>query len=135
MKRIRLGQKSRFIAVGLANTSIDFGVLFVLRALGLPVLTSNVISTTLAFMFSFYANKRFTFRTTGSALREFLLFTGVTLFGLWVIQSGIIQLVLMAFEGSTTDSSVRLLVAKLIATVGSLLWNYLLYSRFVFNKN
>lgn len=132
MTHIQLGQKSRFVVVGLVNTAIDFGILFILRALGLPILASNIVSTTLAFVFSFYANRKFTFRSGGSARREFLLFTGVTLFGLWVVQSGIIQLVLLAFQDSSTDGGVRLVIAKLLATIGSLLWNYVLYSKLVF---
>ena len=46
-------QISRFAVVGLVNTVIDFGLLFLLTFLGLPKITANTISTGLAFIFSF----------------------------------------------------------------------------------
>lgn len=134
MKRILADQRSRFIIVGFANTAIDFSLLFILKFLGLPVLASNVISTTSAFGFSFIANKKFTFKSVGSAKREFILFTVVTLFGLWVIQSIVINLILIGFEGSSLPDEIQLFIAKVFATIASLIWNYVLYSRLVFKK-
>lgn len=134
MKRILHDQRSRFLIVGFANTAIDFGLLFILKFLGVPVLVSNIISTTTAFGFSFFANKKFTFKSVGSAKREFILFTVVTLFGLWVIQSVVINIILVGFEGSTVSSDIQLFVAKAFATIASLIWNYILYSRVVFKK-
>lgn len=127
--------KLRFGAVGAANTAIDFGLLFVMRSLGLPVIPANLISTTAAFIFSFFANKKYTFRSHGGNLkREILLFVVITLFGLWVLQNLIIQLVLWPLETTTLPSETSLLIAKVIATLFSLVWNYTMYSRFVFKK-
>ena len=42
--------------VGLANTVIDFGLLFALRALGLAIIPANMISTAAALTFSFCSN-------------------------------------------------------------------------------
>lgn len=128
-------QKARFIAVGGANTVIDFGLLFILKALGLPALSANICSTTAAFCFSFFANKKFTFKTNDSNLkRELLLFIIVTLTGLWGIQTVVIMVVSSALSGSGLSSDMTLLAAKLCATITSLTWNYVLYSRVVFKQ-
>jgi putative flippase GtrA len=125
--------KLRFALVGGINTVIDFGILFSLVYLGLDKIPSNFISTSVAFIFSFFANKTFTFKSkTGNAKREFILFIIVTLFGLWVLQ----PLVITALSHLLTPLHVKegalLLISKLVATVVSLIWNYIMYSRFVF---
>lgn len=121
----------RFASVGVINTSIDFGILFLLRSLGLPAVPANIISTTIAFLFSFVANKHYTFKSKGANVRrELLLFTVVTLFGLWVLQSIIIWAGSLVF-GTTT---LALLTLKLIASIVSLIWNYLMYARVVFRE-
>lgn len=128
-------QKIRFLTVGAANTLIDFGVLFTLKALGLPAVNANIISTTTAFCFSFFANKKFTFKSKGANLkREIGLFVVVTLFALWVIQTIIIKIIEAMLVGSELDSTSVLLVAKIVATAVTLVWNYTLYSRVVFKK-
>jgi len=128
-------QKARFVAVGGANTVIDFGLLFILKSLGLPALSANICSTTAAFCFSFFANKKFTFKTNSSNLkRELLLFIVVTLTGLWGIQTVVIMLVSGLLSGSGLSSGMTLLAAKLCATIASLTWNYILYSRVVFKQ-
>lgn len=128
-------EKLRFGIVGLANTAIDFGTLFTLTSLGLPPLLSNVISTTFAFCFSFFANKKFTFRSTSADIkREIILFTLITLFGLWVIQSIIIEGMTVLLSPLLLSRDLVLLIAKIVATIASLVWNYTLYSRIVFKK-
>ena len=128
-------QVVRFIIVGLANTAIDFGLLFTGKSLGLPIVIANVISTGAAFIFSFVANRKYTFKSTDSnVFREVVLFVIVTLFGLWVLQTLIIQLMFPLVQSLVSKTDVALLIAKLIATVVSLTWNYLLYSRLVFKK-
>lgn len=128
-------QVLRFSAVGIVNTAIDFGLLFTLKALGLPVIPANIASSTTAFIFSFFANKKYTFKSHGGNLvREIVLFTIVTLFGLWVIQSVVIYVTYPWISELTNSTSSGLLISKLIATIASLLWNYTLYSLVVFKK-
>ena len=116
-------QKIRFLLVGGTNTAIDFGLLFILNSFGLPRVSSNTISTGVAFIFSFFANRNFTFSAnSGNIKKQMTLFIIVTLFGLWVIQPIIISLIS------------NLLVGKIIATAVTLVWNYLFYSRLVFRK-
>ena len=129
-------QKLRFMAVGAFNTTIDFGLLFSLKAFGLPEIPSNVISSTTAFVVSFFMNKKVTFKTTDTNVkREIILFVVVTLFGLWVIQSIIIWAMLSFEQDLIQNNSLKLLIAKFVATGATLVWNYLLYSRVVFKKD
>jgi putative flippase GtrA len=124
--------KFRFAFIGGINTAIDFGILFLLTALGLDKLVANFFSTSVAFVFSFFANRTFTFKSTGSAKKQFLPFLAVTLTGLWVLQPLVILAITQLLHA--IDQSLALFVAKLIATIVSLIWNYILYSRFVFKK-
>ena len=125
----------RFGIVGSINTALDFGLLFILKSLGLPVITANILSSTCAFGFSFLANKKYTFKAKGGDVRrEILLFIIVTLFGLWVLQSIVIQVILWLFTPAQGHESLLLVIAKLLATVVSLTWNYLLYSKVVFKQ-
>lgn len=129
-------QKLRFMAVGAFNTTIDFALLFGLKSLGLPEIPSNILSSTTAFIVSFFMNKKITFKTTDTDVkREIILFVTVTLFGLWVIQSVIIWAVMSLEHDLIANESLKLFIAKLIATATTLVWNYFLYSRVVFKQN
>ena len=128
--------KLRFTIVGSINTVIDFSILFTLTTLfNVPKELANFISTFVAFLFSFFANKKYTFKSTSKNLKkQFLLFTVVTLFGLWVIQTIIITAITPVFTNLGVNKPAALLISKLIATIASLIWNYTLYSRVVFKK-
>jgi putative flippase GtrA len=128
-------EKIRFGIVGIANTAIDFILLFALTALGIDKIVANYISTTTAFIFSFFINRSFTFKSTdGNVKKQFLLFVIVTLIGLWVIQPLVITAVSWMLSGSSLAEPILLFIAKVVATVASLIWNYLFYSRLVFKK-
>ena len=129
--------KVRFGLVGAANTALDFGLLLVLaNFFAVPHVIANIISSSIAFVSSFFANKKYTFKTTGqSVVREMILFTVITLFGLWVIQSAIITLLTPPIQSIVTNDTITLVIAKLVATLASLTWNYILYSRIVFKTS
>lgn len=128
--------KLRFTIVGSINTVIDFSILFTLTTLfNIPKELANFISTFISFLFSFFANKKYTFKSTSKNLKkQFLLFTVVTLFGLWVIQTIIITAITPVFTNLGINKPAALLISKLIATAASLIWNYTLYSKVVFKK-
>lgn len=129
-------QLIRFGLIGVINTALDFGLLFILKSVGLMATTANIFSTSIAFVFSFFANKKYTFRSSGTNIvREMILFVAVTLFGLWVLQTGVIWLVLPHLSKLLRSSEMGLLVAKLIATAVSMTWNYILYDKLVFKKS
>jgi putative flippase GtrA len=128
-------QKIRFGIVGIANTALDFIVLFILVGLGLDKIPANYVSTSIAFVFSFFVNKKFTFKsTTGNVKKQFAVFLIVTIIGLWVIQPLVITGVSWLLATTAWSAPVVLFVAKVVATVASLIWNYLFYSRLVFKK-
>lgn len=129
-------QLIRFSLIGVINTALDFGLLFMLKSIGLMATTANIFSTSIAFVFSFFANKKYTFRSSGTNIvREMILFVAVTLFGLWVLQTGVIWLVLPHLSKLLRSSEMGLLVTKLIATAVSMTWNYILYDKLVFKKS
>lgn len=128
-------EKIRFVIVGGTNTALDFLLLFLFTGMGADKIVANYLSTSAALIFSFFANKQFTFKnTTKNAKKQFALFLIVTLIGLWVIQPIIIWIMTNALASSVTNAELNLFIAKLVATVASLIWNYLLYSRVVFKK-
>ena len=122
--------KLRFALVGGTNTAIDFGILFLLHGLGVNKYVANIISTSVAFVFSFFANRSFTFKSKKDARKQAIPFIIVTLTGLWILQPIVIWLVLLPLQSLNQDMA--LFIAKLGATVVSLVWNYILYSKFVF---
>jgi putative flippase GtrA len=143
-------EKFRFGIVGIAATAIDFVILFSLVAMGLPAIAGNFVSTSVSMVFSFFTNKSFTFKVT-TAKRHFLYFVIITIIGVWVIQPIIIEGVSRALGPWFTDSHiiktfenfvgswfktkyVVLLFAKGSATAASLVWNYLMYRKYVFVK-
>ena len=106
-----------------------------LKSLGVPVGYANIISTSVAFCFSFFANKRYTFNgREGNVVHQMTLFIVVTLFGLWVLQTIVIQLTLPLWGALFSNGQLALLAAKLAATIVSLSWNYILYEKLVFAK-
>jgi putative flippase GtrA len=127
-------QKSRFAITGAIATTIDFGILLGLNALGVNSIAANYVSTTTAFCFSFFANRHFTFKATdGHVGKQMLMFVAVTLFGIWVLQPPIIFLSEKVIEQYVSlPSWVLLVLGKLAATLVTLVWNYYLYSRVVF---
>lgn len=130
-------EKIRFGLVGAFNTGVDFGVLFILaRLMGVPTLVANVVSTTCALIVSYTLNKKAVFRNTDTRNhRQVLLFVVVTLAGLWGVQSVVIMVSTAMLHGLIANSGLLLLVTKGIATLFSLVWNYLWYSRVVFRKD
>ena len=126
------GKLLRFALVGGINTAIDIGLLFGLTALGVPKLAANTISTGTAFIFSFFANKSYTFRTQGNMRRQLVLFVIITLAGLWGLQNAVIFCISPILTSVIHTEPLVLLLAKIITTGASLVWNYYLYDRVVF---
>ncbi len=128
-------EKVRFAVVGGANTVIDFAILLILTSFGIPAVIANYPSSTAAVVFSFIANKNYTFKSTGSNLKkEIVLFLVFTLACAWIIQPLTILAVEYLLKTFSIQSTILTIVAKLAATIVTLIWNYYTYSRFVFKK-
>lgn len=130
-------QKIKFATIGALNTALDFAILFSLKALGINVAFSNIVSTGVTFILSFILNKKITFNSTNKtkqeSIKEFLSFTIITLFGLWVIQTLVIYII-TSILSNILISNITLFIAKIIATIFSLIWNFVLYKKVVFKK-
>jgi putative flippase GtrA len=142
----------RFAAVGIINTGVDFLVLNILVfGVGLNKLPANMISVSVAIVVSYLLNHSIVFRQVGNEndrKRKVALFVLITLIGAFVIQNVVIYLFVhvITFPAtilqSITDAIglhlstafVLLNTAKLAATVCTMVWNYLLYRKFVFVK-
>lgn len=137
---------------GVMKTIIDFIVFNVaLLAFGLSVLPAHLVSATLVILLSFIIQKTHVF---GSGSRRMLaqaaLFVLVIAAGMYVIQTGVMYVFVYvwqmplelihsgaAFFNLDTLISVETVFnngAKIIATIGSMIWNYLLYRYIVFNE-
>lgn len=136
-KKVWSYEKARFIIVGTSNTALDFAILIGLTLLfALPAVLANIFSTSVALIVSYILNKRAVFgnRDTDN-VKKFIIFLATTLFGLWVIQGGVIHFTQDIISSQTHLQAVYVVViAKAVATVFSTVWNYLWYSRVVFNN-
>ena len=128
-------EKLRFLIVGGFNTALDFAILLLLTSFGMDKIVANYIATGVAFVFSFVLNKNYTFNVKGGDIRrQVILFTAVTLTGLWILQPIVIVVSGLVLELFIDNQPTILIISKLLATTVSLVWNYVFYSRLVFRK-
>ena len=150
-KKLNLRRVSRFALVGVFNTAFDFGILNSLVFIfGLPNVGANIISGSIAASVSFFLNQRFVFKADkGKSARQFVIFILITATGLYVLQNIIIyvltkyitapaswcfEFIELIKSGLMSEEFVRLNFAKVVATAASLVWNYVMYGRFVFKR-
>jgi putative flippase GtrA len=130
--------------VGLVNTVIDTTIFVVLHTAGVALVLANLCSTSIALVVSFFLNYRFTFRSQTITHKRKVLYFGVTIVGLWLLQPIVIKLILdynnqshftnFAVKHLHHAAALNNLIAKLMATVVTLVWNYLWYSQVVFKE-
>ncbi|HEU5187796.1 MAG TPA: GtrA family protein, partial [Candidatus Saccharimonadales bacterium] len=136
--------------VGVINTGIDFLLLNLLVTfMALPLYSANLISAFTAMCISFVLNKTFVFHEKGQAsARGFFTFIGVTLLSIWGVQTVVIFILTQQFPqplftiadvvqqnglaGSFSLEFIRNNLAKFVATLASLVWNYVFYKYIVF---
>ena len=138
LKKLKNNQAFWFSVIGGINTALDFIILFVLTSFGVKIFIANIFSTGITFIISFLMNKKITFKSVSNnkkeLIREMVLFVLVTLFGLWVIQNIVISTAMPIFENLFKNKQISLLSSKFIATIFSLIWNFILYKKVVFKK-
>ncbi len=146
-----LAQIGKFGLVGILNTLIDFAIFNFLssKRVGLSKIRANLVSTTVAMIFSFFANQRFVFQSQGGNFwQQAISFYLVTAFGLYVLQNVVIWLVtkkmawlqslilsvagLFGLRKRLSDDFIIKNCAKLAATVVSLTWNFVMFKKVVF---
>lgn len=124
----------RYGIVGSLNTALDVVLMLFFVSIGFEKITANYMSTSVAFLFSFFTNRSFTFKSTsGNISKQFGLFIAVTLTGLWILQPIIITVVDNFLINSAVSKETSLIFAKLTATIATVVWNYIFYSKIVFS--
>ncbi len=149
-------QAGKFAFVGIINTILDFAILNVLIAIGFSatfmifgqkILIANIISVSIAMINSFILNRQWAFRSQNkNVAMEIVKFSVITLFGMFVVHQLIFSFFLYRFT-SFTGIAYRIIralslpfsyeftalnISKVIAVVGSLIWNFFGYKFFVF---
>lgn len=131
-------QEFRFAIIGGLNTLLDIAILIILTGWGVDKILANITSTSITFINSFGLNRKFTFKSDAKSktaiAREMALFTIITLFGLWVIQGFIITAITPAITSLGFSDKLSVIIAKIPATIASLIWNFVMYKKVVFIK-
>lgn len=138
-----VAQLGKFGAVGILNTAIDFAVLNILsRALGITagiVLGGvNMPGFAIAVVNSYFFNKLWVFRDRQkgeSLLHDFPRFFAITLIGVALNSGLIIVLTTYASFLAGIDPASRLNLAKAVATIVTLIWNFAGYKLIVFRAS
>ncbi|TSD03118.1 MAG: GtrA family protein [Parcubacteria group bacterium Greene0714_36] len=136
-------QMSKFAAVGILNTAIDFGVLNILSiasgvASGLIVGGINIPGFGVAVINSYFWNKLWVFgdkKTREPILSDFPKFFAVTLVGLALNSAIVILLTTTLPFFSLLGPGSRLNAAKAVATLANLTWNFAGYKLIVFRPS
>ena len=162
MENKTVSQAAKFGVVGILNTVVDIVILNVLLWLGLTssfiilgqnFLIANIISVSIAVVNSFVLNRFWAF---GSAkektdiLGEIWKFLVVTVIGMFVVHQLIFNGIYYNLPALTdffysivsflrldvvfSSEFVKINSAKMVAIVGSLIWNFIGYKFFVFKK-
>lgn len=142
-----MAQVGKFVAVGFLNTAIDFGVLNLLSFLsgvtaGFVVGGVNIPGFIVAVSNSYLWNKLWVFKSEsekGSPAREglfhdFPIFFAVSAIGLLLNSGMVILITTFVSPPFAVGAEAWLNVAKVIATVVSLVWNFLGFKFLVFKK-
>ena len=128
-------RKIRFSLVSSTATAIDFSILLTLTSLGLPLLLANLISTSVGFVYSFIASKKYAFRTPNHHIpREVIQFIIVTLTGIWLLQPLFMWPTESFLHSLGLKGVLVVIIAKLLASLATFFWNYMWYTRLVFSK-
>lgn len=129
-------RKIRFGLVSSISTIIDFCILLTLTSFGFSIIGANFISTSISFVFSFFASKKYAFKTPDRHIKhEAIKFVIITLFGIWVIQPLLIWPLEPLIRSIGLHGILVVVIAKLVASTATFIWNYLFYTRLVFRKH
>lgn len=110
----------------------------------------NIFSASAIAIMSFYLNRRYVFRAKGVRNRMFIPFLFISLTAIFVIQSIVINFSLTNLD-FLSEFSMKLAedipivknfsynfyesnIAKVLATLASMVWNYTMYKKFIFSK-
>lgn len=132
----RHGALIRYVGVGVFNSCVDFGLFTLLSVVfGIYPLWANIASTTVVMCLSFALNGKVVFRTDRMTVAAFAEFVAVTCFSAYVLQSGVIWVVLWLHSAIAipVTADVATMAAKICAMAVGMIWNYLGY-RWLFSR-
>jgi putative flippase GtrA len=160
IKTIAKHRVNRFGILGAVNTLLDIILLNILRITTHTLSTQtrklvvlNIISASTVAVFSFFMNKKYVFQKQDTHHTKVWLFIAVTLSGIFILQSLVIgaSLPLVApfaefLKTICVDLKLPILskanisffssnLAKVIATVVTMIWNYTLYKKLIFEES
>lgn len=139
----------RFLCVGSFNTLLDFVLLNILFELvGLPALVANSMSVTVGVTLSYFLNHKIVFRhPTKYSTKNYVRFFMVTGLSVILVQNLVIYVITKAdlvgsssmvhlFRFDISAGTIELNVAKALAVLVGMFWNYLFYKHVIFrHKN
>ncbi len=130
-----MAQISKFTAVGLLNTTIDFGVLNLLSiatgiTAGIIVGGVNIPGFLLAVTNSYFWNKYWVFQYREGGASDFPKFFAVAVVGLLINSAVVVGMTSTPLL--QVESQVWLNIAKALASLTSLTWNFLGFKLLVF---
>ena len=134
-----------FAAIGIFNTLFDMALYVLVQYLTGSIIIANIVATSAALIGSYLLNSKLTFKEKKWTIKGFVLFVGVTIFGLWVLQTAVIY-VLTPLVGvipeflwrlfGPLENIVKILAPKVAATAITVVWNFLWYNKVIFkDKN
>lgn len=130
-----------FGLIGIFNTVFDMALYVFVQYLTGSIIIANIVATSAALIGSYLLNSKLTFKAKKWTIKGFVLFIVVTLFGLWVLQTGIIYLltpvvdIVPAFLWhmfGPLEDIVKVLAPKVVATVVTVVWNFIWYNKVIF---
>jgi len=144
-------QVGKFGIVGIINTLVDLTILNVLNLVfGIHYAIANTISVSVAIVNSYILNKSWTFKDNDKhIIKQFAIFFILSLIGLLINNSVLILLKesltfipnffvsvvhFLRLNSVFSDNFVALNSAKAFAILASMVWNFITYKKFAFNK-
>jgi putative flippase GtrA len=118
----------KFCLVGVINTAIDYSVyLFFTRLLGVYFLLANIAAILVAMTFSFFANKFWTFQNKEKELKKQYLKFALVMAIYFLLYNTIFFSLVKYFN-------VYDLLAKVVAIIIGLFWNFFASKHFAFKS-
>jgi len=134
-----------FGLIGIFNTLFDMALYVIIQNITGSVIIANVVATSAALIGSYLLNSKLTFKARKWTVKSFVLFVVVTLFGLWVLQTGAILLLTPVTDATPEflwhlfgpfEHILKILAPKVLATVITVVWNFVWYNKVIFkDKN
>jgi putative flippase GtrA len=121
---IRSGHLIKFLAVGVASFAIDLGLLALLHeGAGVDLWIATPVAFLASLVFNFLVQRKFTFQSDERAHVSFLKYGALVVFN--VVATDVIVNVI-------AGSGQSYAIGKVIATVATTGWNFLLYKHWIF---